>query len=109
MSETWSSTPTGYEPDFVERNGAWLLSILGVIMTCVSGITVYMLKSRCRTIKCCGCECERDVLDLTQTPAEPFELQRPATQRPAVRFLRPPPLSAPVAQPTSSESEADKV
>jgi hypothetical protein len=51
------------EPDFVERNGAFLLSLVGMVGACISGLLAYFLRSRCRTIKCCGCECERDVLD----------------------------------------------
>ncbi len=66
MTETWSNE--GYDPDFIERNGAWLLSVFGIISACISGMLVYFLKSRCRTIKCCGMECERDVLDLTTVP-----------------------------------------
>ena len=52
------------DPDFIQRNGAWLLSMLGILATCMSGLMVYMLKSRCRRIRCCGVDCERDVLDL---------------------------------------------
>ena len=54
-----------YEPDFIERNGTWILSMVGVVGACMSGIFVYMLKSRCTKIKCCGVECDRDVIDLT--------------------------------------------
>ena len=57
-----------YEPDFIERNGTWLLSMIGVIGACAAGLCVYMIKSRCTKIKCCGSECERDVLALD--PAE---------------------------------------
>jgi hypothetical protein len=56
---------SSYEPDFIERNGAWVLTIVGMFITCLSGVLVYFLKSRCTTIKCCGFECQRDVLDLT--------------------------------------------
>ena len=55
----------GYEPDFIERNGAWLLSVLGIVSACCTSVLVYFLKSRCRTIKCCGVECERDVLEVS--------------------------------------------
>ena len=54
-----------YSPDWVERNGAWSLSLVGILVSCFSGLLVYALKSRCTRIKVCGCtECERDVLDL---------------------------------------------
>ena len=65
-----------YDPDFVERNGAWLLSVVGIMGTCVSAVLVYFLKSRCSTIRCCGMECQRDVLDLTAVPSSAFELRR---------------------------------
>ena len=54
----------GYEADFIQRNGTWLLSMLGIVSACISGLLMYFLKSRCSRIKCCGNECERDVLDL---------------------------------------------
>ena len=54
----------GYEPDFIERNGAWLLSVLGVIGTCTGYVLVYFLKSRCSYIRFCGVECHRDTLDM---------------------------------------------
>ncbi len=59
---------TVYEPDFIERNGAWLLSLVGILVTCFSGLLAYFLKSRCETIKCCGMECQRAVLDLERVP-----------------------------------------
>ena len=64
-----------YEPDFVERNGTWILSVLGVTMTCVSGILAYFLKSRCRSIKCCGVQCERDVLNLERIPNSQLQIE----------------------------------
>ena len=63
----------GYNPDFIERNGAWVLSMVGVLSACCSGLMVYMLKSRCTKIRLCGIECERDVLamDVTDVEARP--------------------------------------
>jgi hypothetical protein len=52
------------EPDWVQRNGTWLLSVFGVFTACFSGLLVYALKSRCKKIRCCGAECERDVVAL---------------------------------------------
>ena len=51
-----------HDPDFIERNGGWILSVVGVLGACCSACFVYLLKSRCRTIKCWGLVCERDVL-----------------------------------------------
>lgn len=67
MNESWGGS-SGYNPDFVERNGAWILSVLGIFGAAVSAMLVYMLKSRCSYIKCCGVECERDVLNLETRP-----------------------------------------
>tara|TARA_X000000368_G_scaffold40997_1_gene29657 strand:+ start:4047 stop:4493 length:447 start_codon:yes stop_codon:yes gene_type:complete len=53
----------GHEPDFIERNGTWVLSVMAVLSSCCGAALVYMLKSRCTTLKCCGLEIERDVLD----------------------------------------------
>ena len=53
-----------YEPDFIERNGTWLLTVLGLVSSCFAGILVYALKSRCTHIKLCGAECDRDVIAL---------------------------------------------
>lgn len=69
-----------YSPDFVERNGAWLLSVLGISMTCISGVLVCVLRSRCRTIKCCGLECERDVLDASHVPERETQSKEPISQ-----------------------------
>jgi hypothetical protein len=52
-----------YNPDFIERNGAWMLSVFGIVSACISAMFVYFLKSRCSSIRCCGVECQRDVLD----------------------------------------------
>eukprot|EP00966_Prymnesium_polylepis_P250751 5798170-Prymnesium_polylepis.2 len=79
----------GYEPDFIERNGTWLLSLVGIMVTCFSGLLAFFLKRRCQTIKCCGCECQRDVLNLERVPAEQLKVeldkrQSPDTLAPAV-------------------------
>jgi hypothetical protein len=87
--ETWGSS-FGYEPDFVERNGAWLLSVLGVVTACMSGILAYFLKSRCSRIKCCGIECERDVLNLERVPEDQLqvELSRRVSTPRRIRFIK---------------------
>lgn len=70
-----------YEPDFIERNGAWVLSMLGVVLGCVSAILAYFLKSRCTKIKCCGAECTRDVLDLERVPEQNMQFPAPTPSR----------------------------
>ena len=36
------------------------LSDLGVFLGVVGGIVLTIQKSKCKNIKCCGCECDRD-------------------------------------------------
>ena len=59
--------PGPCDPDFIERNGTWILSMLAIVSAGVSGLFMYMLKSRCSTIKCCGAECQRDVVAIETT------------------------------------------
>lgn len=61
-------------PDFLERNGSWLLSVVGLLIGCFSGMLTYFLKSRCRRIRCLGVECERDVVALDPKDVQ-IELQ----------------------------------
>jgi len=51
-------------PDFIERNGTWLLGVLGIFATCVGGMFTYFLKSRCTRIRLCGSECTRQPIAL---------------------------------------------
>lgn len=57
-------------PDFIERNGAWLLTVLGMLGGCVGTALTYMLRSRCSNIKCWGLECVRDVVKLDSTQVQ---------------------------------------
>jgi hypothetical protein len=63
--------------DFVQRNGTWLLSVMGVMATCTAGLFSFLLKSRCSKIKCCGLECDRQPIDITAadvgTPRVPVQ------------------------------------
>ena len=52
------------DPDFIEKNGAWLLTVIGLFSACMGTIFAYLLKSRCKKIKCCGLECDRAVVEL---------------------------------------------
>ena len=53
------------DPDFIEKNGAWLLTIIGVFAACLGTVLTYFLKSRCKKISCCGVSCDRDVVELS--------------------------------------------
>jgi hypothetical protein len=51
----------GDPPDFLEKHGAWVLTIVGAGTGLLGAMFAYFLKSRCRKIKCFGLECDRDV------------------------------------------------
>lgn len=48
-------------PDFIERNGAWLLTIIGVGSACLGTVLTYFLKSRCHKLKIGCLECDRTI------------------------------------------------
>ena len=52
------------ETDFLEKNGAWLLTVIGLGTACVGTLLTYFLKSRCRHLECCGVKMERDVIEI---------------------------------------------
>jgi hypothetical protein len=58
------------QPDFLERNGAWLLTVIAGLSGCVGMILTYFLKSRCSKISGCGVQCVRDVVELNAESAE---------------------------------------
>lgn len=58
------------QPDFIERNGAWVLTIAGMGAACVGTVLTYFLKSRCRKIRCCGLECDRTPVELDAADVE---------------------------------------
>lgn len=53
--------------DFIQQNGAFLLTVLGIVSAGCTGLSVYMIRSRCTRISCLCGSCERDVV-----PAEAF-------------------------------------
>ena len=58
------------EPDFLERNGALLLTVIAGFSGCVGMVLTYFLKSRCKQISCWGVECIREPIDVTATKAD---------------------------------------
>lgn len=48
--------------EFINTNSNFLLSTFGIIGMGIAGCLLFVLKSRCRTIKCGCIECERDVI-----------------------------------------------
>lgn len=56
---------TGFS-EFIERNGAFVLSFVGLLGGGISYLLVFCLKSRCSNIKCCGLEISRIPIPLDQ-------------------------------------------
>ncbi len=46
----------------MELTESFILAVLGLVGGGGSACLVYFLKSRCKTIKCCCIECEREVI-----------------------------------------------
>ena len=63
---------------FIYENGSWILSFLGILGGCCTGLTVYFLKSRCSHIKLCwgAVDCIREPLpaDRVAIPANNVEV-----------------------------------
>jgi len=64
--------------DFVENNSTFILTFTGLLTAAAGTCLVFLLKSRCTHIQCCGFSCERQVLseeavtgqvELTNNPA----------------------------------------
>jgi hypothetical protein len=52
------------DPGFIEKNGAWVLTVAGLVCGCVGTVLTYFLKSRCTFIRCCGVELVRQPIKL---------------------------------------------
>ena len=52
------------EPGFVEKNGAFILTLVGGVTACMGMVLTYFLKSRCKKVSCLGVSCDRDVIAL---------------------------------------------
>ena len=52
------------EEDFIQKNGAWLLTVIASGSMCLGLCFTYFLKSRCKNIKTPCVSCQRDVLEL---------------------------------------------
>ena len=57
-------------PDFIERNGAWLLSVIASSSALFGYLLSYLLKSRCKKIECWGFKCDRTPIDLDSSEAQ---------------------------------------
>lgn len=52
------------DPDFLETHGAFVLTFAGLLGGFGAALLTYFLKSRCRRIKVCCIECDRDPIVL---------------------------------------------
>ena len=52
--------------EFVSTNSAFILTFTGILGSCCTATLVYVLKSRCTAIRCCGFSCERQPLTATE-------------------------------------------
>ena len=68
--------------DFIERNGTWLLSMVGVLGGCLTGVLAYVLKSRCKRISCFGLSCDREVVALEVKDVEAPTPSKPPSPKP---------------------------
>ena len=51
-------------PGFIEKNGTFVLTFVGIISTGIGIVLSYFLKSRCTEIKCFGLSCKRKPIEL---------------------------------------------
>jgi hypothetical protein len=55
---------------FLEKNGTFVLTLVGIISTGIGIVFTYFLKSRCTEIKCFGLFCKRHPLELDVSDVE---------------------------------------
>ncbi len=57
------------DQDFIQRNGTWLLSVIGLLSACSAGLLTFFLKSRCTEINCGCCSLKRQPVALEANQA----------------------------------------
>ena len=50
------------EPDFLEKHSTFVITLVGCLSALVGSVFSYILNSRCKTVKTCCFNCERDVI-----------------------------------------------
>ena len=48
------------EQDWLEKHGAWALTVVGLAAGCIGGVLTYFLRSRCKKLKFGCTECKGD-------------------------------------------------
>ena len=54
---------------------SFIIALVGIGSACVGGFLTFLLRSRCHTIKCCGIECQRDVISPRSFSTAQIEIQ----------------------------------
>ena len=54
---------------------SFIIALVGIGSACIGGFLTFLLRSRCRTIKCCGIQIERDVLSTRSFSTAQIEIQ----------------------------------
>ena len=62
--------------EFVQTNSAFLLTTFGLCGAALAACLTCALKSRCSKIKCCGFECDRQVISEGELANASVELGR---------------------------------
>ena len=58
------------DPDFIEKNGTWLLTAIAGVTGTLGVLLTYFLKSRCKKLQCCCIKVERDPVVITSDDLE---------------------------------------
>lgn len=64
----------GDKPDFIQNNGAWLLTVIGVGSACLGTVFTYFLRSRCHKLKLGCMECDRTPVEMESVSATVTEV-----------------------------------
>ena len=63
----------GDKPDFIQTNGAWLITVIGVGGACLGTVFTYFLRSRCHKLKIGCLECDRTPVEMEAVTATASE------------------------------------
>jgi len=55
---------------FLEKNGTFVLTLVGIVSTGLGVVLTYFIKSRCTEIKCFGLFCKRQPIELSGDDVE---------------------------------------
>tara|TARA_R100001443_G_C3353518_1_gene177363 strand:- start:1041 stop:1322 length:282 start_codon:yes stop_codon:yes gene_type:complete len=68
-----------------------IIGLVAIIGTTISGILTTLFHSRCSKIRCCGVECDREVMhtkdEVIETPLESFERKHNLNVNPEIKKI----------------------